>query len=114
VRLEASLGSGLAVPRDAVLDSGTRQTVFVVRGNGFFEPRDVTTGHRTDDAIQIVAGLEEGEQVAVAANFLLDSESQLQSVLTSFAGGAAPAASAGRELAVSLRTIPPSSEAQLK
>jgi Cu(I)/Ag(I) efflux system membrane fusion protein len=66
------------VPADAVLDSGLRQTVFVVRGEGVFEPREVTVGRRVSGKIEITDGLAEGEQIVVSGNFLVDSESKLQ------------------------------------
>jgi len=68
----------LVVPQTAVLNSGDRQTVFVDRGNGFFEPREVRIGAQTDGRTEIVNGLKPGERIVVSGNFLLDSESQLQ------------------------------------
>lgn len=68
----------LTVPADAVLDSGTTKTVFLDRGNGYFEPRQVETGIRTGDRVEIVKGLAPGERIATSAAFLLDSESQLK------------------------------------
>ncbi len=79
-------GRRLMVPVDAVLDTGTRQTVFLDRGNGFFEPRRVTVGERYDGRVEILSGLKAGERIVVSGNFLLDSESQLQSAATG-AGG---------------------------
>ncbi|MDD2772918.1 MAG: efflux RND transporter periplasmic adaptor subunit [Elusimicrobiales bacterium] len=79
VSIDASLGRVLAVPRDAVMDTGTRKVVFIDKGNGEFEPRTVRIGFTTDDYIQIVSGLSEGEKIVAAANFLLDSESKLKS-----------------------------------
>ena len=68
----------LTVPPDAVVDTGLRQKLFVDRGDGRFEPRQVVTGQRFGDQVQIVSGLKEGERVVVSANFLLDSESRMQ------------------------------------
>ena len=68
----------LAVPAEAVLDTGLRKIAFVDLGNGRFEPRRVETGQRFNDLIEIVDGLREGERVAVSGNFLLDSESRMQ------------------------------------
>lgn len=78
VDFEVVLPKRLAVPADAVLDSGRRKIVFVDRGNGLFEPRQVDTGERFGDRIEILRGLEAGERVVTAGNFLLDSESQLK------------------------------------
>lgn len=71
----------LSVPRSAVLDSGLRQTVLVQVSEGRFEPRQVTVGRRAGDAVEILQGLAENERVVVAANFLIDAESNLQSAL---------------------------------
>ena len=81
VNVEFVLGGSqrLTVPADAVLDTGMKQTVFLDRGNGFFEPRRVTIGQRYDGRIEILSGLKAGDRVVVSGNFLLDSESQLQS-----------------------------------
>jgi Cu(I)/Ag(I) efflux system membrane fusion protein/cobalt-zinc-cadmium efflux system membrane fusion protein len=69
----------LAVPVNAVLRSGRRQTVFVALGEGRFEPRTVTTGVSDDEGfIQVLSGLRLGEQVVTSAQFMLDSESRLQ------------------------------------
>jgi Cu(I)/Ag(I) efflux system membrane fusion protein len=72
----------LTVPRDAVIDSGLKKIVFVDRGNGGFEPRQVRTGWRTPDTVEIVEGLKPGERIVISGNFLIDSESRLQSTAT--------------------------------
>jgi membrane fusion protein, copper/silver efflux system len=71
--------SGLSVPADAVLDSGFSQQVYVDRGGGRFAPRQVETGERFGDRVQILSGLAEGEKVVAAGTFLVDSESRLKS-----------------------------------
>jgi len=78
VALGIELPSSVAVPVDAVLDSGLKKTVFVDRGAGYFEPRQVETGWRFDDRVQIVRGLDPGERIVTAANFFLDSETRMQ------------------------------------
>ncbi len=80
VELPVSLPPAITVPADAILFSGLRKTVFVDRGNGYFEPRRVETGWRLGDRVEIVSGLEPGEKIVLAGNFFLDSESRLQSV----------------------------------
>jgi RND family efflux transporter MFP subunit len=74
-------GEGLLIPDSALLDTGARQVVFVERGGGVFEPRDVKGGARSGGMIQVISGLEEGERVVTGANFLLDSESRLRAAL---------------------------------
>jgi Cu(I)/Ag(I) efflux system membrane fusion protein/cobalt-zinc-cadmium efflux system membrane fusion protein len=84
VQLVASAASALAVPADAVLDSGTEQVVFVALGDGYFEPRRVRTARRVDGMVEIMEGLKEGEEVATGATFFLDSESQLRAAARGF------------------------------
>ncbi|MBL8220673.1 MAG: efflux RND transporter periplasmic adaptor subunit [Bryobacterales bacterium] len=81
VDVEFAVGGGvrMMVPVDAVLDTGTKQTVFLDRGNGFFEPRRVTIGQRHGGRVEILTGLQVGDRIVISGNFLLDSESQLQS-----------------------------------
>jgi membrane fusion protein, copper/silver efflux system len=79
VELPIELPPAITVPADAVMDSGLKRTVFVDRGNGFFEPRDVETGWRFADKVEVVNGLASGEQIVVSGTFLLDSESRLKS-----------------------------------
>jgi membrane fusion protein, copper/silver efflux system len=78
VELRTGGARRLVVPQSAVLDSGDRQTVFVDRGNGNFEPRAVKTGQQADDRVEILSGLAAGERIVTSGNFLLDSESQLK------------------------------------
>jgi membrane fusion protein, copper/silver efflux system len=78
VEFPVSLPPAITVPSDAVLNSGLRKTVFVDRGNGFFEPRTVETGWRMGDRVEILNGLEPGERIVIAGNFFIDSESRLQ------------------------------------
>jgi Cu(I)/Ag(I) efflux system membrane fusion protein len=76
----------LTVPDSAVIDTGTRRLVLVQRDQGRFEPREVQTGARGENFIEIVRGVQDGEQVVVAANFLIDAESNLKAVITGMAG----------------------------
>ena len=78
VELDAQRAQGIVVPDSALIDTGTRQVVFVETQPGHFEPRDVQAGLRSDGKVVLRSGVQAGEQVAVAANFLLDSESRLR------------------------------------
>ena len=71
----------VTVPDTAVVDTGDRQVVFLDLGDGRFEPRNVKTGLRGDGLVEIMDGVKAGERVVVAANFLLDAESNLTSAL---------------------------------
>ena len=107
VELTSRGRSGLVVPTNAVLDSGTEQVVFVAQGDGLFQPRKVTIGRRLGDSTEILEGLKEGDQVAIGAAFFLDSESQLRASLQGYEASAAPtgtAASAGTQ--ITFRTVP--------
>ena len=75
----------LAVPDDAVIDTGTRQVVILDRGEGRFEPREVKVGPRGEGFTEIRDGLAEGDRVVVAANFLIDAESNLKAALRGLA-----------------------------
>lgn len=79
VELPVSVPAGLAIPVDAVIDSGRQQRVFVEKANGVFEPREVQLGWRFGDRVEIVNGLKDGDRVVSAGTFLVDSESRLKS-----------------------------------
>ena len=85
VELGLPLGDRLVIPASGVFQSGTRQIAFVDRGGGYFEPRDIEIGPRAGDDLVVLKGLEAGERIVTSANFLIDSESQLQAALGSFA-----------------------------
>ncbi len=68
---------GVWVPRGAVVDTGTRQLVFVAGADGY-TPRPVSLGVRTADEVQVTVGLAPGEEVVAAGTFLFDSETQMQ------------------------------------
>jgi Cu(I)/Ag(I) efflux system membrane fusion protein len=76
--IKVPLGSAIVVPVTAVMDTGKRRVVWVESSPGMFEPRDVQVGQQTDDKIQILSGLKEGDKVAVSGGYLIDSESQLK------------------------------------
>jgi RND family efflux transporter MFP subunit len=84
VALKVPMGRQLVVPASAILQSGTRQIAFADRGDGYLEPREVQLGARAGDDFILLKGLKEGEKVVTSANFLIDSESQLQASLGSF------------------------------
>lgn len=77
VELTVNRGTRLVVPEAAVLDSGTRQLVFLVRGEGLFEPRTVKLGPKIGGYYEIQEGLDAGDKVVTSGNFLIDSESKL-------------------------------------
>jgi len=83
VELSRPLPPGLSVPLDAVIDSGKSTHVFVQTAEGTFASRQVRTGWRTEDRIQILEGLQEGDSIVSEGTFLVDSESRLRA-----AGGA--------------------------
>ncbi len=84
----------LAVPESAVIDSGTRRIVLVQAGEGRFEPREVRLGGRDAHYVEVLDGVEEGEPVVVAANFLIDAESNLKAAVGSMGGQGSPASGA--------------------
>jgi Cu(I)/Ag(I) efflux system membrane fusion protein len=78
----------LTVPESAVMDTGSRQAVFVDKGDGRLEPRDVKLGQRGSGYVEVRQGVDDGEAVVVSANFLIDAESNLKAALKGFAEGA--------------------------
>jgi multidrug efflux pump subunit AcrA (membrane-fusion protein) len=87
VALALDASTGVVVPDAALLDTGVRKVVFVETEPGAFEPREVTVGARGDGRAEILAGVREGELVAVKANFLLDSESRLRAAIERMTSG---------------------------
>ncbi|WP_255462526.1 efflux RND transporter periplasmic adaptor subunit [Granulicella sp. WH15] len=85
VDLKTSLGRQLTVPASSVFQSGTRQLVFLNRGNGRLEPQEITVGPRVGDDFVVLKGLKAHESIVTSASFLIDSESQLQAAAGSFA-----------------------------
>jgi Cu(I)/Ag(I) efflux system membrane fusion protein/cobalt-zinc-cadmium efflux system membrane fusion protein len=84
VDINVALGKQLVVPASAVLQSGSRAIAFIDHGDGNLEPREVQTGPQVDGAIVVVKGLRAGDRIVTSANFLVDSEAQLQAALGAF------------------------------
>jgi len=78
VQFPVRLPPAVTVPLDALVDSGARARVYVEGGEGIFEPREVETGWRSGERVEILNGVQPGERVVVAATFLVDSESRLR------------------------------------
>ncbi len=81
---EANEPPAIAVPTSAVIDSGTRQVVLVAKGEGRFEPRAVKLGRRGDGYVEVLDGVDNGEEVVTSATFLIDAESNLKAALQAF------------------------------
>ncbi len=119
-QVEVSVGGKapvLSVPDSAVIDTGTRRIVLVQVNEGRFEPREVDIGGRGENHVEILKGVKDGEQVVVAANFLIDAESNLKAVVGGFgshaghgspAKGADAAASGGVAMAPAVALAPAS------
>jgi membrane fusion protein, copper/silver efflux system len=101
VELPVSLPPAIVIPVDAVLDSGLKKTVFVDRGNGYFEPRAVETGGRYENRVEIIKGLEPGERIVISGNFLIDSESRMKLAAAGLYGTLTKDPVCGMELAES-------------
>ena len=102
VDLGVPLGMQLAIPASGVLQSGTRQIAFVDHGNGYLEPRQIETGLHIGDNFVVLKGLRAGERIVASANFLIDSEAQLQAAIGQFAPPPPGAGGAGGTAAVSV------------
>lgn len=97
--------STVTVPVSAVIDSGTRRIVLVQVQEGRFEPREVKLGARGDDYVEVLEGVKDGELVVVAANFLIDAESNLKAAVGSF-GSVAQSNAAGPNASASAPANP--------
>jgi Cu(I)/Ag(I) efflux system membrane fusion protein len=86
VELKIPLGTRLAIPRDAILESGERQVIFIHHGGGKLEWRNVKLGVQAGDWVEVAEGLKEGDHIVTSANFLIDSESQLKAAVGGMAG----------------------------
>jgi Cu(I)/Ag(I) efflux system membrane fusion protein/cobalt-zinc-cadmium efflux system membrane fusion protein len=84
VDVKSNMGRQLVIPSSAVFQSGMRQLVFLNHGNGSLEPKEVAIGPRIGDDFIVLKGLEEHQSIVTSANFLIDSESQLQAAAGSF------------------------------
>ena len=82
VELQAPPREALVIDEDALIESGTRQLVFLVREGGQLEPRQIETGLRADGKVEVLRGLVTGDRVAAGASFLLDSESRLRAAVS--------------------------------
>ena len=85
--IAVDLGEVITIPAEAVFSTGEKQIVFVDKGQGLFEPRDVVLGAKTDRDDEVKSGITEGEVVVTSGNFLIDSESRLKSALQDIGGG---------------------------
>ena len=83
-QLTVELGQRLVIPAEAVLSTGTRHVVFVDKGQGLFEPRDVTVGAKSEGRVEVVSGVADGDAIVVSSQFLIDSESRLKAALEGF------------------------------
>lgn len=93
VELPVRLPPAVTVPLDALVDSGARARVYVEHGDGIFEPREVETGSRFGERVEILRGVRPGERVVAAATFLVDSESRLQPPASARAAAPSPVSS---------------------
>ena len=85
VRLRIPMGRHLAIPASGVLEAGVRQIAFLDHGSGYLEPRELQLGARVESDFIVEKGLKAGDKIVTSANFLVDSESQLQAALGSYA-----------------------------
>ena len=81
VLIRAGAGEQLALPKEAVLDNGAKRYAIVALPNGYFEPREIEVGQPVDDFLPVIRGLAEGDPVVTSAQFLIDSETNLQSAM---------------------------------
>ena len=85
VSIQVPLGKRLVIPASGALQAGTREIAFINHGEGYLEPREIEIGPRLDDHVVVLKGLRSGDKIVSSANFLVDSEAQLQAAVGSFA-----------------------------
>jgi RND family efflux transporter MFP subunit len=113
VAIAVPLGQQLVIPSSAVLQSGSQAIAFLDHGNGVLEPRVVELGLQLDDSVMVLGGLKAGDRVVSSANFLVDSEAQLQAAMGAFsplpqsAAGASNAAATQMQIDLSTQPSPP-------
>lgn len=93
VQLTIDYGMQLVVPSEAVLNSGTKQVVYIAKPGGYFEPREIKVGDQFNGQYAVLAGLTPGEKIVASGNFLIDSESRLGDAMqgmSGMSGGPAP------------------------
>ena len=110
--IEISAGRKLAVPDEAVLDSGLRKVVFLDKGEGRFEPAEVKIGNKFDGYYEVLAGLSPGERILASAGFLLDSESRLKEAMGAMAGMAGHGDMKGTEMQAAVKAGPQEKKVQ--
>jgi Cu(I)/Ag(I) efflux system membrane fusion protein/cobalt-zinc-cadmium efflux system membrane fusion protein len=113
VAISVPLGQQLVIPTSAVLQSGSQAIAFLDHGNGVLEPRVVELGLQLDDSVMVLRGLKAGDRVVSSANFLVDSEAQLQAAMGAFSplpqtsAGASNAAALQMQIDLSTQPSPP-------
>lgn len=112
VSISVPLGRQLVVPASGVLQTGTRDIAFIDHGGGYLEPREIEVGPRLDDHVIVLKGLHAGDRIVSSANFLVDSEAQLQAAIGAFAppppgaGAAAAMNQPAAQVAIDFSTEP--------
>lgn len=110
VSLKGPAITALTIPTNAVLQTGTRNIVFIDQGGGVLTPRNIRLGAEIDGRYAVLGGLSAGERIVTSASFLIDSESELQAALGSFAPPPPPSGAMRGEqpnLILSTRPAPP-------
>jgi Cu(I)/Ag(I) efflux system membrane fusion protein/cobalt-zinc-cadmium efflux system membrane fusion protein len=103
VAISVPLGQQLVIPASAVLQSGSQAIAFLDHGNGVLEPRVIELGLQLDDSVIVLGGLKAGDRVVSAANFLVDSEAQLQAAMGAFSPLPQPAAGSSNAVATQMQ-----------
>ena len=103
VAISVPLGQQLVIPASAVLQSGSQSIAFLDHGNGILEPRVIELGLQLDDSVMVLGGLKAGDRVVSSANFLVDSEAQLQAAMGAFSPLPPPAAGSSNAVATQMQ-----------
>jgi len=110
IALEPRLGRALVIPDSGVFRTGTHDVVFIDGGDGYLRPTEVELGPHAGREFVVLKGLKAGERIVSSANFLIDSESQLQAALGTFApsppGASAPASAPAGTIEITTNPSP--------
>jgi Cu(I)/Ag(I) efflux system membrane fusion protein/cobalt-zinc-cadmium efflux system membrane fusion protein len=110
VNIKQRLGRGLLIPDSSVLQTGLHNIAFVDRGDGYLEPRELELGPHMSGGFVVRKGLSEGDRIVSSANFLIDSESQLQAAVGAYVppppGASAAGQAAAQTATIAMKTDP--------
>jgi Cu(I)/Ag(I) efflux system membrane fusion protein len=68
----------IVIPIEALIRTGREERVIISRGEGRFEARPVRAGIESGEWVEIIEGVEPGDNLVISGQFLIDSEASLK------------------------------------